>query len=89
MTNKNKKSQIFDHKHMKKKIESFCNFFTIIKTMLSKLKFYLRHPHIGFVFKSCIVKPHSPIVVNNHAINNNVINISSLHGTTNTVNMAI
>lgn len=50
---------------------------------------HLRHPDIGFLFKSCIVSPHKPIEASIHATNNKLVIMSSLHGTTNTVKIAV
>lgn len=50
---------------------------------------HLRHPDIGFVFKSCIVSPHSPIDANIHATINRLVIINSLSGTRRIVNIAV
>lgn len=50
---------------------------------------HLRHPDIGFVFRSSIVNPHRPIDANIHATNSNMMSINNLHGITNTVKTAV
>lgn len=49
---------------------------------------HLRHPEIGFRFRSSIVNPHRPIDANIHASNSNMMSINNLNGTTNIVNIA-
>lgn len=50
---------------------------------------HLRHPVIGFVFRSCIVNPHRPIDANIHATNNSMMSITNLHGIINIVEIVV
>lgn len=56
---------------------------------MNHVKSYLRHPVIGFVFRSCIVNPHRPIDANIHATNNNMMSINNLIGTTSIEKIAV
>lgn len=52
-------------------------------------KFYLRHPDIGLVLRSCIVRPQSPIDANIHATSSKLVIINNLIGTMNIVKIAV
>lgn len=74
---------------MMKNIRRFYKMMKNVQQARTANVIYLRHPDIGFVFRSCIDRPHNPIVDNSHAINNNVISKTNRTGSTNIVKMHI
>lgn len=81
-----KRSKCHSHRVISQRIST--KVMSFISTKIANST-YLRHPDIGFEFRSCFDRPNRPMVANSQANTNNAIRMNNRTGTTSIVKIAI